>query len=90
MTDDARAFTCFYPSHSLVLANQVKVLSGERSLEVPAVWDTGATRTCVSTVLADRLGLESRGAASHRYGMMSAAMSARDMPIPARILASRL
>lgn len=61
MTSDVKAFTCFYPSHSLVLANQVKVVSRGQSLEVPAVWDTGATRTCVSTVLAEKLGLESRG-----------------------------
>ena len=61
MTSGSKAFTCFYPSRSLVLANQVKVLSGGRSLEVPAVWDTGATRTCISTVLAERLGMESRG-----------------------------
>lgn len=61
MTADTKAFTCFYLSHSLVLANQVKVLADGRSLEVPAVWDTGATRTCVSMLLADKLGLESRG-----------------------------
>ena len=44
-----------------MLANQVKVIAGSRSLEVLAIWDTGATRTCVSTVLAEKLGLKSRG-----------------------------
>lgn len=38
MTNGPKSFTCFYPSRSLVLANQVKVIAGSGSFDVPAIY----------------------------------------------------
>lgn len=37
-----KAFTTLYPTRSLVLTNTVRVSCGDRSVDVNALWDTGA------------------------------------------------
>lgn len=39
------------------LINKVKIISGEKNLEVYALWDTGATGTCISENVQRDLGL---------------------------------
>lgn len=43
------------------LMNQVFIDIGDKKVEVPALWDTGATGTCISTEVVKSLGLKPTG-----------------------------
>ena len=56
-----RAFTLVYPYRSLTLKSTVSVTGNGRTIDVPALWDTGATQTCISSRIAEALELPVRG-----------------------------
>ena len=57
VSDEMKAFTSTFPGVSLRLVNRVTVIGDEASIEVPALWDTGATKTSVASEVATALGL---------------------------------
>ena len=57
MSDEPKAFTSTFPGISLRLVNRVVVAMGQASIEVPALWDTGATKTSIASEVATALGL---------------------------------
>ena len=62
MDNEQRAFTSYYGSGiSLKLVNKVTVSYGDKSVQVDALWDTGATGTCVSHDVASALAAPSVG-----------------------------
>ncbi|MBR3312952.1 MAG: retroviral-like aspartic protease family protein [Atopobiaceae bacterium] len=57
VTAASGAFALSFPARSSRLLSAAEVTHGGSSLVVPALWDTGATNTCVSREVAERLGL---------------------------------
>ena len=56
-----QAFTSSYKGLSLQLKNKVIVFANDKSIEVDALWDTGATNTVISRNVVSELGLISSG-----------------------------
>ena len=62
---DVKAFTTTYNGISRTLKNKVRFcVDGNISRELEALWDTGATNTCVSKEIAIELGLKQIGVAN--------------------------
>lgn len=60
MSQQSRSFTSRYPGLSNVLVNEVIILNEldkSKKVKVPAIWDTGATNSCITAVKAKELGL---------------------------------
>ena len=57
----ARAFTIKYNNISPRLLSKAHVVSGDKREEVVALWDTGASRTCISKEVANELALTPTG-----------------------------
>ena len=55
------AFTVAFEGLSRQLRSDVWVISGGKETRTVAVWDTGATRTCISSEVAQALGLVPTG-----------------------------
>ena len=55
------AFTTLYPEKTLVLTNTVKISYGNRSIEANALWDTGASCSCIASQISRELGMEPLG-----------------------------
>ena len=52
------AFTTSFSGHQNRLINEAYIISGNERMHTDvAQWDTGATKTCISTAVIDRLGL---------------------------------
>ena len=52
------AFTTSFPGHQDRLINEAYIISGDEQMHTDvAQWDTGATKTCISSSVIDRLGL---------------------------------
>lgn len=60
------AFTTFNKGLSNKLHNTVVVKAGGRSVQAKALWDTGATITCISGYVAEQLSLVATGKISIR------------------------
>lgn len=56
-----RAFTIDYHGKSNKLRTQITISNGERSITGTALWDTGATTTCISESVAQQLSLVPTG-----------------------------
>lgn len=56
-----QAFTSTYPGLSLQLKNKVVVVTNGKSIEVDALWDTGATNTVISHDVVSALELVPTG-----------------------------
>ena len=54
---EARGFTVRYSGRSLKLLTEVIVKANNRTEKVKALWDTGASGTCIASELAEQLGL---------------------------------
>lgn len=52
-----RAFTTYFNRRTNQLYNEVTIRCGDKSVRTKAVWDTGATRSCISTETATILSL---------------------------------
>jgi hypothetical protein len=61
MTAAPGAFAVSFPGRSPRLLCMATVSCGGASREVPALWDTGATNTCISREVAEGLGLTEVG-----------------------------
>lgn len=57
------AFTTSFDGIALRLTNEVKIVYEGREFDAPALWDTGATMTCLSKDAVDTLGLVPTGKA---------------------------
>ena len=55
------AFTIDYHGKSDKLKTQITISNGENSITGTALWDTGATTTCISESVVERLGLVPTG-----------------------------
>lgn len=56
--DNNPAFTTRYNCHQTRLINEAYIISGNERMHTScALWDTGATRSCISKAAIDRLGL---------------------------------
>ena len=51
------AFTSTYDEITKTLCNNVSVYNGDVSISARALWDTGASRTCISDDVANKLAL---------------------------------
>ena len=56
-----RAFTCKYDGLVSQLKNKVQVLHEDNEITEDALWDTGATITCISKAVAEKLSLVPTG-----------------------------
>lgn len=59
--DALKAFTIKSDKIENRLQTPVTIINGSQSIEVPALWDTGATCSCISYDTATRLGLVATG-----------------------------
>lgn len=59
--DGFHAFTVEHKGRVKKLLSRAKLVSGGQSIDVTALWDTGATCTAISTEVVKRLGLPVRG-----------------------------
>lgn len=57
----ARCFTTGYNGRSLKLLNEVIIPTEKGNLKTTALWDTGASGTCIAQEIADQLQLPSTG-----------------------------
>nr|DAG72596.1 MAG TPA: retropepsin [Caudoviricetes sp.] len=55
------AFTVDYPGKSNKLITQITIFSGDRSIKGNALWDTGATTSCISESVSEQLSLVPTG-----------------------------
>ena len=55
------AFTTLYPGKTLALTNTVKISYGDKSIDVNALWDTGASCSCIASQISRELGMEPLG-----------------------------
>lgn len=61
MSERFHAFTTSYLTRTKRLKSKVKILSKGKILETVALWDTGASGSCISKEVADTLGLVKTG-----------------------------
>jgi hypothetical protein len=55
------AFTTIAPRKANALVNSVTLSYGSKSVEVLALWDTGATSSCIASELSEALGMRQVG-----------------------------
>lgn len=58
---DHQTFTRTYSGISPCLNSNVKLISGDEKIDGIALWDTGATNTCISKDVAEKLNLVATG-----------------------------
>ena len=59
--ENARAFTTSFDGIAQQLNNEVTIYCEDKSIQVNAIWDTGATTSCISTHVVDKLSLIATG-----------------------------
>jgi len=83
-----RALTQQYDGKTNVLLSEVELISGENHLTIKAIWDTGATNTCITHEVAQALHLQSIGFGSR--GTAGGAITCNrylvDMLLPNRVV----
>lgn len=86
------AFTTFCPYRANRLINTVRVIYGNESSDVLALWDTGASISCIASELSARFGM--RSIAHWRImtpsGMADVPVRRIDLELPNGIPISRL
>lgn len=95
MDKQIKSFTSSYPGLSNVLANNVTVINcfdKSKKISVLAVWDTGATNSCINDNLATKLGLVpiSRAPVSNTTGINIANVYAVDIVLPNNVTINNL
>lgn len=78
------AFTCNYPLLVNQLITMAVIANGDKKIEVPALWDTGATITCISEAVVSELGLIPTGLRDIKTpsGSMSVGTYSVDIKLP--------
>ncbi|MBQ9007348.1 MAG: retroviral-like aspartic protease family protein [Atopobiaceae bacterium] len=79
-----RSFTSTIVGRSQKLVNEVAIGFGGSKVHVPALWDTGATNTCIAQEIADAMGLESAGVMTMKTpsGMLEVPVYRIDLLLP--------